>query len=166
MSTESASSPGAHDEPGIEAYIGSCHCGHVKYSASLALSKPSTFLQKCNCSICRKVGYALLTASPKSSFKIVSPEEGVAGLSDYTFHNKAINHYFCPHCGVRCFMFATLVQDGEVAQEVYVNAGTLDGKADGSKMVELSKMKVKYLDGKAEAWSAPPADTPYEGGLV
>ncbi|KAI1739621.1 Mss4-like protein [Xylaria scruposa] len=146
-----------------ETYVGSCHCGHIKYSASFPLSDSSTFLQKCNCSICRKAGYTLLTPTPTSTFKIISPTEGFAALSDYTFHSKSLHHYFCPRCGVRCFLS---VMAGEKAvRDVFVNAGTLDGKADGSKMLELSKLGVKYIDGKSEDWSKPPANKPYDGGL-
>ncbi|KAF3074198.1 hypothetical protein CFAM422_003593 [Trichoderma lentiforme] len=147
-------------------YDGSCHCGYLKYSASFSLSKPSSHLQKCNCSICRKAGYALLSPEPKSSFRIISPKAGVSALSDYTFHTKSMHHYFCPHCGVRGFLMASFPNGGEEIMEVFVNAGTIDGKSDGSKMEELGKLKVKYINGKAEAWSDPPADTPYEGGLA
>ncbi|KAI0445152.1 hypothetical protein F4803DRAFT_509555 [Xylaria telfairii] len=77
-----------------------------------------------------------------------------------------MHHHFCPLCGVRCFLSA-IVMDGEKAvRDVFVNAGTLDGKADGSKMLELSKLGVKYIDGKSEDWSNPPANTPYDGGLL
>ncbi|KAI0190889.1 Mss4-like protein [Xylaria flabelliformis] len=151
------------NEDQTETYVGSCYCGHIKYSASFSLSDPSAFLQKCNCSICRKAGYTLLTPTPTSTFKIISPTEGFAALSDYTFHTKSLHHYFCPLCGVRCFLS---VMDGEkAAREVFVNAGTLDGKADGSKMLQLSELGVKYVDGESEDWSKPPANTPYDGGL-
>jgi hypothetical protein len=149
-----------------ELYLGSCHCGYLKYSASLSLSKHSSYLQKCNCSICRKAGYALLSPEPNSSLNIISPKAGVSALSDYTFHTRAMHHYFCPHCGIRCFLIASFTNGEEENNEVFVNAGTIDGKADGSIMEDLGKLKLKYINGKAEAWSDPAADTPYEGGLA
>lgn len=168
MHTDSSS--GLPDSPKLgsqtDLYHGSCHCGYLKYSASFALSKDSSYLQKCNCSICRKAGYALLSSEPKSSFKIISPNAGVSALSDYTFHTNLMHHYFCPHCGIRCFLVASFSSGGEESSEVFVNAGTIDGKTDGSRMEDLGKLRSKYINGKAEAWSVPPADTPYEGGLA
>lgn len=55
--------------------------------------------------------------------------------------------------------------EGEAAHQVFINAGTLDGRADGSKILKLSKLGVKYIDGSTEAWSDPPADRPHAGGL-
>ena len=107
----------------------------------------------------------MLTPAPGSSFEVLSPKMGVSELPDYTFHTKTMHHYFCPHCGVHCFLIVKAPTGGNEVQEVFVNAGTLDSKADGSTMIDLSKLKSKYLNGKAEAWSDPLADTPYEGGL-
>lgn len=167
MHTESSSNLSASPLPNspTELYYGSCHCGYLVYSASFSLLQQSSYLQKCNCSICRKAGYALLSPEPKSSFKIISPKTGVSALSDYIFHTKAMHHYFCPHCGIRCFLIASFSNGEEKSHEVFVNAGTIDGKADGSMMEDLGKLKLKYVNGKAEAWSDPPADKPYEGAL-
>src|ERR1700754_526585 len=84
----------------VKEYVGSCHCGNVRYTVSLDLSAPAT---ACNCSICGRTG-TLLTFVPQGQFKL---ERGEESLTDYQFNKKVIHHLFCKTCRVRSFARGT-----------------------------------------------------------
>jgi hypothetical protein len=77
-------------------YEGSCHCGAVRYEATMA---PPAKAFACNCSICMRSGW-LLAFVPSADFRLVS---GEADLTDYQFGKKSSHHVFCRTCGVRSF---------------------------------------------------------------
>jgi hypothetical protein len=77
-------------------YEGSCHCGAVRYEATMA---PPEKAYACNCSICARAGW-LLAFVPATGFRLLS---GEGDLSDYQFGKKSSHHIFCRHCGVRSF---------------------------------------------------------------
>ena len=79
-----------------QTYEGSCHCGAVRYRATMA---PPAKAMSCNCSICSRAGW-LLAFVPASAFELVS---GEGALADYQFGKKHLHHQFCKTCGVRSF---------------------------------------------------------------
>lgn len=62
-------------------------------------------------------------------------------LNDYTCMDKELHWYFCPKCGVRCFIFCG---EGEV---VDVNLGEIGAKEGVEGMTKVWKPK-------AEGWSS------------
>src|SRR4051794_16362280 len=79
-----------------QAYTGSCHCGKVRYAATVDLSQP---VISCNCSMCGRTG-SLLAFVPASAFTLQSGEDS---LTDYLFNKHAIHHLFCKVCGIKSF---------------------------------------------------------------
>ncbi len=80
----------------LKPYTGGCHCGKVRYEASLDLSGK---IIACNCSMCGRMGWYLHFV-PAAQFKLLSGEDV---LTDYQFNKKVIHHLFCSVCGVRSF---------------------------------------------------------------
>jgi hypothetical protein len=112
-------------------YSGGCHCGTVRYRATLKLDGALS----CNCSICSKTG-TLLAFLPATDFDLVS---GSDALTDYQFGKKRLHHLFCKHCGVRSFGRGAM-PDG--TQMVAVNVRCLDG-------VDVDAVQVKRFDGRS-----------------
>lgn len=77
----------------LKTYRGNCHCGAFIYEATLP---EITSYSECNCSICRKKGYAWLFAS-EGQLDIV--KGSIDELASYTFNNGIFVHRFCPTCG-------------------------------------------------------------------
>jgi len=117
----------------IKKYVGSCHCGNVRYSVSLDLSAPAV---SCNCSICGRSG-SLLTFVPAAQFTL---ERGEDALTDYQFNKKIIHHLFCSSCGVRSFARGT-GPDGSAM--VAINARCLEG-------VDPAELRVQAFDGRSK----------------
>src|SRR6266568_2346176 len=76
-------------------YTGGCHCGTVRYRATMKLEGAVT----CNCSICSKTG-SMLAFVPAAQFELTA---GADALTDYQWGKKKIHHLFCKRCGVRSF---------------------------------------------------------------
>jgi hypothetical protein len=68
-------------------YSGSCHCGRVRYDATVDLTQ----VMECNCSHCRRKGFLLTFISP-DQFTLHSGEQD---LTAYQFNKKIIQHLFC-----------------------------------------------------------------------
>ena len=86
-------------------YIGSCHCGAVKYE----IEAPEELVcQDCNCSICSKSGY-LHYIVPKSRFRML---QGDDQLLTYTFDSAVAKHKFCKICGIKSFYIPRSNPDG------------------------------------------------------
>lgn len=115
-----------------QTYSGGCHCGAVRYRATLDLEQP---VISCNCSICSRTG-SLLAFIPESAFTLeTSPD----ALTDYLFNKHVIHHLFCRSCGIKSFARGTL-PDG--SPMVAVNTRCLEG-------VDPATLKVKQFDGKS-----------------
>ena len=73
---------------------GSCHCGAVKFTATLPEGLASA--RRCTCSICRMRGAVAVTGSI-DGFKIL---EGEHKIATYRFNTKTAEHHFCTDCGI------------------------------------------------------------------
>jgi len=89
----------------------------------------------CNCSICRRRG-SLLWFVPRGKLRLLTPE---GSASTYTFNRHAIEHHFCPHCGIHPYAEAT---DPEGNRMAAVNVRCLEG-------VELAAIPVTHFDGRS-----------------
>ena len=76
---------------------GGCHCGAVRFTASLP--KPPVPALDCNCSICRRAGFLHVIVA-HGEFRL---ERGGDALTSYRFGTGAAEHLFCRHCGVKSF---------------------------------------------------------------
>ena len=109
-----------------ETHEGGCHCGAVRYRATLDLVQP---VIACNCSICQAKGL-LLTFVPSDALQV---HQGEGELVAYRFNTNKIAHRFCRTCGVEVF--------GQVeGQGSTINVRTLDG-------VDISALKQQPFDG-------------------
>ena len=74
---------------------GSCHCGAVQFTVDGEIDKAI----ECNCSHCSRKGF-LLWFVPRDALQVTA---GGDRLTTYTFNRHAIQHRFCPVCGVQPF---------------------------------------------------------------
>ena len=95
---------------------GQCHCGGVRFEATLhdGLDKPI----RCNCSICRMRG-AVIVFAAVGGLEVV---EGADLLTEYRFHSGTARHFFCSRCGIY-----THHQRRFDPSQFAVNAACLDG---------------------------------------
>ena len=126
----------------LKTYHGSCHCGAVIFEADLDLTQPS---YRCNCSICRRTRFWAAIAKP-DGFRLLS---GESEQTQYLFNSRKYEHYFCKHCGVRCYGIANNLPTGQVYD---VNLGCLEDVTDET----LSKVPITYIDGLHDQWDRAP----------
>ncbi len=130
---------------GVQRYSGSCHCGAVRFEASIDLAGGGG---SCNCSICTKLNMFSTIVKPEA-FDLLA---GESELSSYEWGGKTSRRFFCKHCGVHCFGRGHLAEVG--GDYVGVNLSCLDG-------VEVSNIKAVHWDGRHNNWQAGPRDTPW-----
>jgi hypothetical protein len=111
-------------------YQGSCHCGAVRFEATMP---PPEKAFACNCSICSRSGW-LLAFLDAEAFRVVAGEDA---LADYQFGKRQIHHLFCRTCGVRPFSRGS---DGKGKVGVAVNLRCLQG-------LDPTKLPVETFDG-------------------
>ena len=116
--------------PETQTYSGSCHCGRVRYEATVDLTQ----VLECNCSHCQRKGLLLTFISP-SQFTLHSGEQD---LTAYQSNKKIIQHLFCRTCGVQPFARGTM-PDGSPA--IAINLRCLEG-------VDLDALKPMPFDGR------------------
>jgi hypothetical protein len=73
---------------------GQCHCGAVRFEATLGDDLSSAL--RCTCSYCRMRGAVVVTAE-KGGITFLQGEEM---LTSYRFHTGAAEHFFCSRCGI------------------------------------------------------------------
>lgn len=115
-----------------QTYTGGCHCGAVRYEATLALDP----VVACNCSICTKRGHLLAFTTP-DKFTLLS---GGDDLVDYQFNKHVIHHLFCRTCGIQSFARGRR-PDGQ--ERVAINVRCLDG-------VDVSGLTPRPFDGRSK----------------
>ncbi|SMO33839.1 GFA family protein [Paracoccus laeviglucosivorans] len=96
-------------------YTGSCQCGSIAYEVQADLDQTFT----CNCSRCQRMGF-VLTMVPRAEFHLTSD----GPVTEYLFNRKAIQHRFCPTCGVESY---ALGKGKDGADMVAVNVNCLSG---------------------------------------
>lgn len=114
----------------MAAYKGGCHCGKVRFEASVDLAR----VLSCNCSFCSKLG-SLLSFTTPEHFTLESGEDA---LTEYRFNTRNIRHLFCKDCGIESFARGTM-PDGTEA--VAINVRCLDG-------VDPDALDITRFDGK------------------
>lgn len=112
-------------------YQGSCHCGRIVFQAEGDLGE----VLACNCSMCQRKG-SLLWFVPRTRFELLA---GAEGMGKYTFNTHAIEHRFCPDCGIHPFAEA-IGPDGQPVAAI--NARCLEE-------VDLGSLQVRHYDGRA-----------------
>jgi len=95
---------------------GACHCGAVKFTATLTKGFASG--RRCTCSICRMRGAVAVTSTPEN-FIIT---QGADQLAAYRFNTKVAEHHFCRNCGIY-----THHQRRSNPNEIGVNVACLEG---------------------------------------
>ncbi len=128
-------------------YHGSCHCGEIKFEASINLAAETS---KCNCSICTKSRF-WKTIVLEADFRLLKGEDRV---KDYQFGPKKIHHLFCKTCGIKPFGRGILPNE-----EIFyaINVVCLDDVT----MQELTDSPVVYQDGRSDNKSSAPTETRY-----
>ncbi|MGN6513310.1 MAG: GFA family protein [Lysobacteraceae bacterium] len=111
-------------------YQGSCHCGRIAFTVEGDIGG----VIECNCSLCRRRG-SLLAFFPREALVLSTPEGDYA---TYRFNRHAIDHHFCPTCGVAPFSESVDPRTG--GRMAAVNVRCL---AD----VDLAALEVKRFDG-------------------
>ena len=73
---------------------GQCHCGAVRFEATLSDGFAS--IRRCTCSYCRMRG-AVVALAERGGVRILQGEEALTG---YRFHSRSAEHFFCSRCGI------------------------------------------------------------------
>jgi hypothetical protein len=128
-------------------YSGSCHCGRVRFEADVDLTAPT---YRCNCSICSRNRFWPAIVKP-DAFRLLA---GEAELTKYLFNTRRNEHYFCKHCGIRCFGIGNAPDMNRV---IGVNLGCLEDATPE----ELAAARIIYVDGRNDNWHRAPAITSY-----
>ena len=111
-------------------HAGSCHCGRIAFELEGEVDKAID----CNCSMCRRRG-ALLAFYPREALRLSTPE---ADMATYTFNRHALQHHFCPACGIAPFSEGVDPRSG--AKTVAVNVRCLPD-------VDLEQLAITKVDG-------------------
>ncbi len=77
-----------------ETRTGQCHCGAVRFAATL--SRGFDTILRCTCSYCRMRG-AVVVFAQTGGVTFIRGEET---LTSYRFNTGAAQHFFCSVCGI------------------------------------------------------------------
>lgn len=75
-------------------HVGRCHCGAVRFEATLTDGFAS--IRRCTCSYCRMRG-AVVVLVDAGGVRVI---EGADALTSYLFHTRMAEHFFCSRCGI------------------------------------------------------------------
>lgn len=95
---------------------GRCHCGAVRFEATL--SDGFNTIRRCTCSFCRMRGAVAISAE-MGGVQII---EGEDALTSYRFNTGTAQHFFCSRCGIY-----THHQRRSHPNQYGVNVACLDG---------------------------------------
>jgi hypothetical protein len=95
---------------------GSCHCGAVRFEATL--TDGLSTIRRCTCSFCRMRG-AIAVSAEMGGVRI---SEGEDVLTSYRFNTGTAQHFFCSRCGIY-----THHQRRSNPNQYGVNVACLDG---------------------------------------
>lgn len=112
-------------------FRGSCHCGTIEFEVEGELDEAIA----CNCSLCSRKG-SLMWFVPRDQLILHTAEDD---LSTYTFNQHAIQHHFCPHCGIHPFGEGS---DPQGNQMVAINIRCIED-------VDLDAVPVQLYDGRS-----------------
>lgn len=126
----------------MKTYHGSCHCGAVRFTADLDLSKGT---MRCNCSYCRKARNWIVPTTP-DHVTITAGQEAIASFTGPLGGNYA----FCKHCGIRLWTEGD-IPDYPRFWNLFVP--TLDDASPD----ELTSGPIEWLDMANDHWDRAPA---------
>ena len=127
---------------------GSCHCGAVKFTATLTEGFASA--RRCTCSICRMRGAVAVTSTP-DGFRITRGEDK---LATYRFNTGVAEHHFCSVCGIY-----THLKRRSNPNQLGVNVACLEGVSP------FDFHQVKVHDGQRHPGDNPEHKT-YPAGVL
>ena len=73
---------------------GQCHCGAVRFEATLCDGFET--IRRCTCSYCRMRG-AVVAMAEAGGVRVL---RGAEALTSYRFHSGTAEHFFCSRCGI------------------------------------------------------------------
>ena len=149
----------AVETPTRRPYLGSCHCGKIRYIAFLTLpakppyvwadksaTTPPQMIRRCNCTWCHKTSYLhVRLANPPNDFVLLSPLDPFKELGNYNIreHSGSVSYnLLCPTCGVRCFgtggpsgkELGSIVERDLAADGVDITRASIDGDGKSVKV--------------------------------
>ena len=95
---------------------GQCHCGAVRFEATL--TDGFNTIRRCTCSYCRMRG-AVAVSAEMGGIKLL---QGGDALTSYRFNTGSAQHFFCSKCGIY-----THHQRRSNQNQYGVNVACLDG---------------------------------------
>ena len=131
----------------IKTFQGRCHCKRIKFEADIDLSKGTG---KCNCTSCWKKRWWSVKVKPEN-FRSISGEQE---LSQSRPGSETGHRGFCKQCGVIPYGWVDAAEWNDGAY-VSVNVAALDDLDPA----ELVAAPIQYMDGRADNWWSPPAET-------
>jgi len=81
-------------EKSLIVMAGQCHCGAVRFEATLTDGLAT--IRRCNCSFCRMRG-AIAVSAEMGGVEIL---DGREALTSYRFNTRVAEHFFCSRCGI------------------------------------------------------------------
>lgn len=117
-------------------YLGSCHCGAVRFEVE---APDAVEVERCNCSMCSKAGFLHLIV-PLGKFTLLSGKES---LTTYTFNTGVAKHTFCKVCGIKPFYTPRSNPDG-----IDINVNCLDTQPPRLTIVEFDGQNWEQHAGK------------------
>ncbi|WOT05565.1 GFA family protein [Shewanella youngdeokensis] len=99
-----------------QTHAASCHCGAVKLVLNLPMGLAD--LRRCDCSMCRRRG-TIVTSASLDGLKVVA---GKDALKVYQFNTATAKHYFCRTCGIY-----THHQRRSNPKQFGINVGCIEG---------------------------------------
>jgi hypothetical protein len=112
-------------------YRGSCHCGQIAFEVEGEIGEVTA----CNCSMCQRKG-SLLWFVPREQLRLLTKPDA---MGTYTFNKHAINHRFCPKCGIHPFAEGA-GRDGQAMAAV--NVRCIEG-------IDTESLRVRHFNGRA-----------------